>query len=144
MGMILCLLYIAYIWHKYYDSNRSVDGRFNYMLLQSATALERQFPSDPGFWSLRWSVIRRFAVTVVIALLVYFVNNSILSIVLLSLNLLTVVIVAWSQAVRFRSYRRSTENVTDCLRPVVRVCISTAIYAIFTQICLYAVYAFRP
>ena len=143
MGMIICLFYISYIWRKYYAPDKSIDGYFNYMTLQSITVLEREFPSDIGFWSLRWSVIRRFVITIIIALLIYFVNNFILNTILLWFNLIFVGIITWFQIFRFRKYRRSGSSATF-LQPVVHACIATAVYAIFTQISLYTVYGLRP
>lgn len=130
--ILVYLLLASLIW------NISVPLKPAYIAtLKKVNALDRMWPVDPGFWSLRWVAIRRFIAAIITGVLVRRLSIPVLSTVLLWLNLLYSCLIVWVQFKRVLAYCRSTPDSRLFLRPVVASCIALAIYAIWVQVALY-------
>ena len=130
--ILVYLLLASLIW------NISVPLKPAYVTtLQSINVLDRIWPVDPGFWSLRWVAIRRFIVAAVSGAVIRRFSIPILSTILLWFNLLYSCLIVWVQFKRVLAYSRITPESRRFLRPVIASCVVLAIYAIWVQVALY-------
>lgn len=147
MGLIIFFLYVWFILKKYYYSD-PITARSSFSILQSTAVLLPILPSDPGFWSLKWSAIRHGIIFLVFASLVYWVNTPVLNTISTYLNLLYTLFEVWWQHRRCSAIHRfiasgSSESDYSFLRSIIRICTAVAVYAVYLQILLYVVYAVR-
>lgn len=83
MVFILCFIYINHIWRENYVEGF---GRLNYTVLHTySTMIDPSFPHEIGFWGLKWSLIRHGIIFLIFAALIYFINNQVLSYILIGL-----------------------------------------------------------
>lgn len=130
---VAAFIIIGRIYDKHYSESNYTEGYFNKSLLHTHNILAGGiWPEDPGFWSLRFSVIRHFAVNFIFALISYFADNAILGAVLIFLSLTYTSISVLSFVPRQRDC--STSSAQAALIPVRNACATVLIHNIIVLV----------
>lgn len=138
--LVPCFLFISWMFRKEFTGI----GKVSFSWLQGEWMMERIWPGDVGFWSLKFSAARHCFVGIVFSLLIYLVNIQMLNKVLLSLNTLYFVTACIRYSARCKNYKRRNESAQSILKPVKRACLAALLYSSAAWLFLFVIYGVRP
>ena len=148
-GCICILVLISYlVFHIYISLKwRFYTGDFlnsSISILRSYNAFSRVWPCDDRFSSLKWSGVRDVFFTLVVSLLIYYVNNNLLNPVLLFLRLVLLLPKFQIYRIRVRDYNQAGETSKEYLKPVKSACFSSVLFSFFNYVITLICYGIRP
>lgn len=124
---MLTFVLIHTIYNKNYNSNISVDNYFNHQLLHMDYTMNRMLPSDYGFWSLKFSILRHFTITLISSILIFNFNNYLLWSIMFWINAIYLLPKFYVQLQRKKHINNSSDT-KDALTPALNACTVMTVY----------------
>lgn len=124
---LLAFILIHIIYNKNYSQNKGIDNYFNCQALHMDYILNRTLPSDEGFWSLKFSILRHFIITLISSVLMFYFNNSLLWNITFWVNILYLLPKFYVQSQRKKHINNSPES-KSFLKPALNACTVMTVY----------------
>lgn len=138
--LAVCWIFISRMWGKYAGDPLGLGIR----ILRSYNALNRVWPTDDGFSSLKFSALRHTGVAIASSALVWFLDAGILNKVLLVANAIYACLVYLRYRARTDDYKAADLSSQNMLLPVKNACFSVLVLSVLDWVVLQLVYGFRP
>ena len=137
---ILTFILIHIIYNKNYSQKKGIDNYFNCQALHMDHTLNRILPSDEGFWSLKFSVLRHFVVTLISSIFMLYFNDPLLRVVILWVNIIYLTPKFFVQSKRKRHVNNSPET-KRFLKPALSACTIMTVYCFIAFLLFYVAYS---
>lgn len=124
---LLAFILVHIIYNKNYNPNKSVDNIFAQQALCMDYTFNRILPIDEGFWSLKFSILRHFIITLVSSILMFYFNNSLLWNITFWVNIIYLLPKFYVQSQRKKHINNSFGS-TDFLKPALNACTVMTVY----------------
>lgn len=124
---LLAFILIHFIYNKNYNKNKGIDNFFNHQALHMDYTFNRILPSDEGFWSLKFSILRHFIITLISSILMFYFNNALLWNITFGVNILYLLPKFYVQSQRKKHINNLPES-KHFLKPALNACTVMTVY----------------